>query len=179
MASSHGFGSIPRHLALFRHAFAAAPAETALTPRRRITRRVILQKARRQGIAPPPTACRQTISGSISLPSPGCFSPFPHGTVRYRLVCVVSLGRWSPQLPTGYFVPGRTQEHQHARLFYPYPAITVYGGVFQAPSGHSTHERALPAGNASKSYNPNVARAAALAPERFGQAPVRSPLLRG
>src|SRR5689334_22458132 len=138
MVSSHGFGSILRHLALFRHAFATAPAETALTPRRRITRRVILQKARRQGLTPPPTACRQTISGSISLPSPGCFSPFPHGTVRYRLVGVSSLGRWSPQLPTGYFVPGRTQEHQHTRVNFPYPAITVYGGVFQTPSGRAS-----------------------------------------
>ena len=27
-----------------------------------------------------PTACTHTISGSISLPSPGFFSPFPHGT---------------------------------------------------------------------------------------------------
>ena len=27
-----------------------------------------------------PTACRHAISGSISLPSPGFFSPFPHGT---------------------------------------------------------------------------------------------------
>jgi hypothetical protein len=28
----------------------------------------------------PPTACRHTVSGPLSLPSPGCFSPFPHGT---------------------------------------------------------------------------------------------------
>ena len=28
----------------------------------------------------PSTDCRQTVSGSISLPSPGFFSPFPHGT---------------------------------------------------------------------------------------------------
>jgi hypothetical protein len=28
----------------------------------------------------PLTACRHTVSGSISLPSPGFFSPFPHGT---------------------------------------------------------------------------------------------------
>ena len=28
----------------------------------------------------PPTACRHTVSGTISLPSQGCFSPFPHGT---------------------------------------------------------------------------------------------------
>jgi hypothetical protein len=27
-----------------------------------------------------PTACRHPISGSVSLPSSGCFSPFPHGT---------------------------------------------------------------------------------------------------
>ena len=27
-----------------------------------------------------PTACTQTVSGSISLPSLGFFSPFPHGT---------------------------------------------------------------------------------------------------
>ena len=28
----------------------------------------------------PPTACRHSVSGSLSLPSSGCFSPFPHGT---------------------------------------------------------------------------------------------------
>ena len=28
----------------------------------------------------PPTACRRPVSGSVSLPSSGCFSPFPHGT---------------------------------------------------------------------------------------------------
>jgi hypothetical protein len=34
-----------------------------------------------------PTACTHTVSGSISLPSPGFFSPFPHGT------CSLSVGR--------------------------------------------------------------------------------------
>jgi len=28
----------------------------------------------------PPTVCRHPVSGSISLPLSGCFSPFPHGT---------------------------------------------------------------------------------------------------
>ena len=28
----------------------------------------------------PPTACRRPVSGTVSLPSSGCFSPFPHGT---------------------------------------------------------------------------------------------------
>ena len=27
-----------------------------------------------------PTACRRTVSGTISLPYSGCFSPFPYGT---------------------------------------------------------------------------------------------------
>ena len=33
------------------------------------------------------TACTYTVSGSISLPSPGFFSPFPHGT------CSLSVGQ--------------------------------------------------------------------------------------
>ena len=32
------------------------------------------------GDMPPPTACRRPVSGTVSLPSSGCFSPFPHGT---------------------------------------------------------------------------------------------------
>ena len=84
MGSSLGFGSTPRNsFALFRLAFAAAPPLTGLTLLRRVTRRIIKQKARRQAFPcghSPPTACRRTVSDSISLPSPGCFSPFPHGT---------------------------------------------------------------------------------------------------
>ena len=39
-----------------------------------------MQKARRHYIAAAPTACRRTVSGTISLPCLGCFSPFPYGT---------------------------------------------------------------------------------------------------
>jgi hypothetical protein len=44
-----------------------------------------MQKARGQAFHTevrhsPPTACRHTVSGTLSLPSQGCFSPFPHGT---------------------------------------------------------------------------------------------------
>ena len=39
-----------------------------------------MQKARRHSIARAPTACRRTVSGTISLPCSGCFSPFPYGT---------------------------------------------------------------------------------------------------
>ena len=44
-----------------------------------------MQKARSQphmGLLPcqPPTACRHVVSGSLSLPAQGFFSPVPHGT---------------------------------------------------------------------------------------------------
>ena len=39
-----------------------------------------MQKARRHNINAAPTACRRTVSGTISLPCLGYFSPFPYGT---------------------------------------------------------------------------------------------------
>ena len=33
-----------------------------------------------------PTVCRQPVSGTISLPLSGCFSPFPHGTCSLSVV---------------------------------------------------------------------------------------------
>ena len=37
---------------------------------------------KRHAVAPydAPTACKRTVSGSVSLPCSGCFPPFPHGT---------------------------------------------------------------------------------------------------
>ena len=45
-----------------------------------VTRRLIMQKARRHQMNLAPTACKHMVSGSISLPYSGFFSPFPHGT---------------------------------------------------------------------------------------------------
>ena len=72
-----------RLVAHFGLAFAAA--RLRLTSPLRITSRLIMQKARGQAFRSklrhsPPTACRYTVSGTISLPSQGFFSPFPHGT---------------------------------------------------------------------------------------------------
>ena len=68
-------------LALFRLAFAAAPYLKYLTSLATVTRRLIMQKARRHHAKrATPTACRRTVSGSLSLPYLGFFSPFPHGT---------------------------------------------------------------------------------------------------
>ncbi len=99
-------GLPPATCALFTLGFPRAPAVAALTRPLMVTRRVILQKARdHRGIRRYPTALTawtRSVSGSISLPSPGYFSPFPHGTVRYRSHLVGSLGPWSAPLPTRF-----------------------------------------------------------------------------
>src|ERR671915_1904291 len=67
-----------------------------------------MQKARGQTTpeaeAPrdPPTACRRAVSGPLSLPAQGCFSPVPHGT------CPLSVTRESSALEGGppSFTPG-------------------------------------------------------------------------
>ena len=80
MGRSHGFASTTaNYIALFRLAFATAPDLKSLTLLTTVTRRLIMQKARRHTQVAP-TACKRMVSGSISLPYSGFFSPFPHGT---------------------------------------------------------------------------------------------------
>ncbi len=80
MGRSHGFASTATNCgALLRLAFAAAPPLKGLTSLVKVTRRLIMQKARRHAHGAP-TACRRMVSGSVSLPCSGFFSPFPHGT---------------------------------------------------------------------------------------------------
>src|SRR3954454_7116906 len=67
--------------ALFRLAFATAPPH-GLTSPHTITRRLILQKARHhtttpKGTAGALTACRHTVSGTISRPLTGALFTFP------------------------------------------------------------------------------------------------------
>ena len=80
MGRSHGFASTTTNYgALFRLAFATAPFLKNLTLLVTVTRRLIMQKARRHPLRAP-TACKRMVSGSFSLPYSGFFSPFPHGT---------------------------------------------------------------------------------------------------
>src|ERR1044071_3905300 len=71
--------------ALFRLAFALPSQVVLLKRQRRLTRRLILQKARRHTATlkrghGAPTACRRHGFSYSFTPLPGCFSPFPHGT---------------------------------------------------------------------------------------------------
>ena len=53
-----------------------------------------------------PTACRRPVSDSISLPSPGFFSPFPHGTCSLSVVkSYLALGSGLPCFPQGSSCP--------------------------------------------------------------------------
>ena len=69
----------------------------SLTLPETVTRRFIMQKARRHPNGAP-TACRRMVSGSLSLLYARCFSPFPHGTGS------LSVSREYLALPDG---PGR------------------------------------------------------------------------
>ena len=113
-----------------------------------------------------PTACRRLVSGTISLPSSGCFSPFPHGTGS------LSVSREYLALPDG---PGGFAQdfscpallrmplgHSSLRLRASHPLWTDF------PDG-SPRDRCTTAW----SYYPVCA-----SPHmRFGLFPVRSPLL--
>ena len=113
MGSSRGFGSAARDsCALFRLAFAPAPRRRPLNLATRMHSPVhssIGTPSAWHRCRWPRTACTSAVSGSLSLPSPGCFSPFPHGTLRYRSLQVFSLGEWSPQLPTAFHERRRTR----------------------------------------------------------------------
>ena len=132
--------------ALFRLAFATAPPH-GLTSPHTITRRLILQKARghitnKQSLFTLPRLVGTRFQVLFHNPSPGRFSPFPHGT-RPLSVIRKYLG-----LPGG---PGRfTQDSSSPVLLgttlgspsdFTYPAITVYGRPSQSvrlPDGFLT-----------------------------------------
>ena len=85
---SPGFASAASDFyALFGLAFATAPRLRRLAWPDTATRRFIMQKARRHGLTTAPTACRRTVSGSLSSPCAGYFSPFPHGTGSLSVSC--------------------------------------------------------------------------------------------
>src|SRR5918998_6103103 len=106
MGRSLRFGSTPRDShALFGLAFATATPH-GLTSPRSITRRLILQKARHHPKAL--TACRHTVSGTLSLPSRGTFHLSLTVLVRYR----------SPGSIQAYrVVPADSQQIPRARCY--------------------------------------------------------------
>ena len=82
----------------------------------------------------PPTACRQTVSGSISLPSPGFFSPFPHGTGSLSVAREYLALEGGPSgFPRGFTCPVVLgYAGQRDQCDFAYRAFTFCGGSFQS-----------------------------------------------
>ncbi len=97
--------------ALFRLAFASATGVTPLTWRHRVTRRIILRKARRQACATqrPRIALRLFVSIRFQVlfhsPNRGAFHLSLTVLVHYRSLRVFSLGKWASRLPAGLACP--------------------------------------------------------------------------
>ena len=91
--------------ALFRLAFAPAPGLLSLS----LAAQHDSQAHSTKGTPPPSravTSCRSTVSGSISLPSPGFFSPFPHGTCALSVAAeYLDLDRGRPGFGQGSSCP--------------------------------------------------------------------------
>lgn len=75
-----------------------------------------MQKARRH-TKRAPTACRHTVSGTISLPCSGCFSPFLHSTGS------LSVSREYLALPDG---PGRFTQNSSCSALLRIPQGFIY-----------------------------------------------------
>ena len=123
-----------------------------------------MQKARRHTITSAPTACKRTVSGTISLPYSGYFSPFPYGTG--------SLSVDKEYLALGDGTPGFRQDFSG-------PALLRILNVLHIFCLRGFHPLWLnfPDDSASCVLLKSVLQPRSGTPLRFGLFPVRSPLL--
>ncbi len=120
--------------ALFGLGFPLASRFPRLTEPASVTRRFILQKARRHPVRRhrASTACKRRVSGSLSLPSRGAFHLSLTVLVHYRWPEVFSLGGWSPQIRPRFLVSRATWEHRAEALCVRLPAYHRLWGRFPA-----------------------------------------------
>lgn len=78
-----------------------------------------------------PTACTHTVSGSISLPSPGFFSPFPHGTGSLSVSREYLALEDGPPIFRQDFTCPVLLVVSTIKLFFRYGIITLYDWIFQ------------------------------------------------
>ena len=115
----------------------------------------------------PPTACKHVVSGPLSLPAQGCFSPVPHGTrslsvTRESLALEGGPPRFTPDPTCRALLRKSTTES----------ALSSRTGLSPSLAPHSRGLRltSLSASVAPTTPNPQGVR--------FGLGPFRSPLLR-
>src|SRR5262249_34717837 len=79
-----------------------------------------------------PTACKRVVSGTISLPSQGFFSPFPHGTRSLSVASeYLALPDGPGRFPQGSTCPAVLRSHLKEDCIFRYGAVTLYGRPFQ------------------------------------------------
>src|SRR5438445_11848534 len=67
----------------------------------------------------PPTACKRVVSGTISLPSQGFFSPFPHGTSSLSVASeYLALPDGPGGFPQGFTCPAELRSHSKLGLHF-------------------------------------------------------------
>ena len=80
----------------------------------------------------PPTACRRVVSGTISLPSQGFFSPFPHGTGSLSVASeYLALPDGPGGFKQGFSCPALLRSHWKEDCIFTYAAVTLCGRPFQ------------------------------------------------
>src|SRR3954449_10690724 len=81
----------------------------------------------------PPTACKHAVSGTISLPSQGSFSPFPHGTGSLSVTNeYLALPDGPGGFPQGSTCPAVLRSHSKFDCIFRYGAVTLSGRPFHA-----------------------------------------------
>src|SRR5918911_1811986 len=79
----------------------------------------------------PPTACKRVVSGTISLPSQGFFSPFPHGTGSLSVANeYLALPDGPGGFPQGFSCPAVLRSHSKFDCIFQYGAVTLFGRPF-------------------------------------------------
>jgi hypothetical protein len=128
-----------------------------------------------------PTACRRTVSGTISRPLTGALFTFPS-----RYLCTIGhqgvfrLRGWSPQIHTGFLGPRATWDTARKSLKFRLRGYHPLCRRFPAPSTTKAICNFLPDQQfrLSSPATPVTQRLLAMTRDRFGLFPFRSPLLR-
>ena len=136
---SRGFASTASNLfALFGLAFASAPRQRRLTLLRTVSRRIIMQKARRHPLPLRAIGLRPLVGVWFQVHCPPLVGVLPIFRSRYSYAIgrqgVLSLAGWTPQIQAHFHVLGPTQVPAHNPSPFAYGTITICGGPFQAAS---------------------------------------------
>ena len=139
MRSSRGFASTATNLfALFRLAFASATPQNGLTLLMTVSRRIIMQKARRQAFPLRGIALRPLVGVWFQVHYPPLVGVLPIFRSRYFFAIgrqrVLSLARWTSQIRACFHVSGPTQVPNGRAILFAYGTVTLYGVLFQRRS---------------------------------------------